>query len=211
MNSLLFCLTAASSALLIPHASAQSIFTSNFETPDIPALNQVYAGDTLLEDWSVISGSVDLVDISNIWTSGPAFEGTQYVDLDGDGPGAMARTFSTTPGLSYIVTFAYANNYQNQPSAEALVRLYGNSGDRLTQTVNHATSQAGNLDWSQFSGEFTAGDDLTTLEFSSHSVGVAGGILLDAVSVQLIPEPSAAFLMTGALAAFSGRRNRRRH
>jgi hypothetical protein len=211
MNFVRFGLTAlAVSVLCAEHAPAQSILSSSFETPDIPDITTIHPGDTLLEDWSVISGSVDLIDISNTRTLGPAFDGTQYIDLDGN-PGTILRTFTTTPGLSYMVTFAYANNYYKQPGASVQVRLYGDSGIQLAIPLFHFSSQAGNLNWSVFSREFSAADDITTLEFSSSPSLAMAGILLDAVSVQQVPEPSAAVFLTGSLAPFLSRRKRRRH
>jgi hypothetical protein len=59
--------------------------------------------------WRVLNGTVDAV------RQGPefgatAYEGTQWLDLDGTSPGTLAQTFATVVGGQYTVNFAYANN-----------------------------------------------------------------------------------------------------
>lgn len=176
----------------IHSTNAQIITNGSFETPDVPTFVTISAGQTNIAPWVVNLGSVDVVDFS--FSASPAFLGQQYLDLDGISPGRVTQPFATTPGLSYTISFAYANNYINQPSASATVRLFDGLGNRLNQTITHSTSQAGNLDWTVFGGQFTAVQSTTNLEFSSLSgAGIAGGIFLDAV--QIVPEPASAVLL----------------
>jgi hypothetical protein len=184
------------------------IVNGGFESPDVATFLALPAGDTTLAPWVVSDVGIDLADVNNGFVVGPASEGNQYVDLDGTpGPGTLSQTFPTTAGSMYQLVFAYANNYVNTPNAQANVRIYASSGDLLGPTlISHSTSVSGSLDWTYFSGNFLATDSSATLEFDSLSLsGSQGGILLDDVQVNAVPEPStfalAALAATGALFA----------
>ncbi len=163
---------------------AQNIITNgSFEQPvtgwylTMPSLD--------LPGWTVTEVSVDVVS-GNGYFGADAADGAQLLDLDGSpGPGQITQPFNTVPGALYQLSFAYANNYVQQPSASALVRVFDATGDRLgPDTVIHATSAHGSLDWRFYSKTFTAGKTITTLEFTSLSASnIYGGILLDAVAV----------------------------
>jgi len=175
----------AISCIAISSARAQLITNGGFETPDVLTYLTVLAGETTIAPWVVSLMSVDLVDIDNGFTVGDAFEGRQYLDLDGSGAGQLTQTFRTRPGSHYMITFAYGNNYVNQPSASATVRLYDTLGDILTRTISHSTSVPGDLHWTLFKGQFTARRSTTSFELTSLSaVDSFGGILVDAVSVR---------------------------
>lgn len=176
----------------IHSTNAQIITNGSFETPNVSTFVTINAGQTTIAPWVVNLGSVDVVD-SN-FNGAPAFQGQQYLDLDGISPGRVTQPFATTPGLSYTINFAYANNYLNQPSASATVKLFDLGGVRLSQTITHSSSVSGNLNWTVFGGQFTAVQSTTSLEFSSLSApGSGGGIFLDAV--QIVPEPASAVLL----------------
>lgn len=179
----------------IHSTNAQIITNGSFEAPDVLSFVTINAGQLTIAPWVVNLGTVDVVDAS--FGAGPAFQGQQYLDLDGVSPGRVTQSFATTPGLSYTLNFAYANNYINQPSASATVRLFDLGGVRLTQTITHSTSLSGNLNWTVFGGSFTAVQSTTNLEFSSLSSGPlpgsGGGIFLDAI--QIVPEPASAVLL----------------
>ena len=176
---------AAALAAAIHSTNAQIITNGSFETPDTPTFIPITAGQNTISPWVVGLVGVDLGDVNNGFIVGAQFDGTQSIDLDGSpGPGQLTQAFATTPGLLYAVTFAYANNYVNQPSASATVRLFDGLGDRLNQTFSHSTSVSGNLDWTVFNGQFTALQTTTSIEFTSLSAGGSqGGILLDGVAV----------------------------
>ncbi len=175
----------AISSIAISSARAQLITNGGFETPDALTYLTVFAGQTTIAPWMVGLASVDVVDIDNGFTVGDAFEGLQYLDLDGAGAGQLTQTFRTRPGVRYMISFAYGNNYVNQPSASATVRLYDTQGDILTRTISHSTSVPGDLHWTPFRGQFTARKTTTSFELTSLSaVDSFGGILVDAVSVR---------------------------
>ncbi len=192
------------------HSTDAAIINGSFETPETDTFIYITAGQDTILPWVVGLTGVDLGSVNNGFIVGPAFEGTQSIDLDGSpGPGQLTQAFATTPGLLYAVTFAYANNYVNQPGgASATVRLFDGLGDRLNQTVSHSSSVSGDLDWTVFDGQFTALQTTTSIEFTSLSgAGSQGGILLDGVSVEIVPEPaSAALLLLGAALCLPRRR-----
>ena len=200
--------TALAAAL---HSTSAAIITNgSFETPDTTTFIAISAGQNTLAPWVVGLTGVDLTDVNNGFLVGAAYDGTQYIDLDGSpGPGSLTQAFATTPGLLYDVTFAYANNYVNQPGgAFATVRLFDGLADRLNQTITHSGSTSGNLGWIVFNGQFTAVQSTTSFEITSLSQpGSQGGILLDAVAVQNAPEPASAVLLgLGALLLAARRR-----
>ncbi len=79
----------------------------------------------------------------------------------------------------------------------------------MNQTITHTGAVAGNLKWTVFNAQFTASQNTTSLQFASitDTLGYSGGIMLDAVAVQAVPEPaSAALLLLGAALCFPRRR-----
>ena len=174
----------AISGIAISSTGAQ-IVNGSFELPDTPAFITINAGDTTISPWVVGLTSVDLADVDNGFVNGPAFDGSQYIDLGGTpGPGQLTQTLRTSPGSVYMVTLAYANNYVNQASASATVRVFDAMGDLLNQTITHSTSVSGNLHWTLFRQQFTARKRMASFQITSLSGGGQGGILVDAVSVR---------------------------
>src|SRR4030095_8082903 len=112
--------------------------------------------------------------------------------------GGLTQAFATTPGSLYTVTFAYTDN-PAEPAvpapASARVRLFDGLGDRLNQTFTHTGAVSNDFHWTVFNGQFTALQNTTSLEFTPLTTvpgGLPGGILLDAVAVQIVPEPASA-------------------
>jgi hypothetical protein len=182
--------------LLVPlPAHAQIIVNGSFEQPATSTAVTVNgpANTTGLPGWTVGLVSIDVVNAAgNGFVTGPAYADAQYVDLDGSpGPGQISQTLATTLGQSYILSFAYGNNVVGAQSSNpgATVALTGSN--LAPFTVNHSTSTTSNINWTLFSGQFTATGTTAALSFTSTSTGGNGGILLDAVSVTPVPEPGA--------------------
>ena len=185
MKTNTFLVLAAAFAAAIHSTNAQIIINGGFETPDTPTYIWIGAGQRTIVPWVVGLHSVDVGDaLGNGFLVGPAFEGAQFLDLNGTGRGRLTQAFATTPGSLYTVTFAYTDNYY-EPSgpASATVRLFDGLGDRLNQTITHTGAVAGNYHWTVFNEQFTALENTTRLEFTSLTGGHSGGIMLDAVQV----------------------------
>lgn len=196
-------------------ASFELILDGGFESPAINPASflTVDAGQTTLAPWVVGLTSVDLVSENGGNLIGPAYDGTQFLDLNGTpGPGQITQTFATTPGQLYALTFAYSDNYFAPSAVSASVRVFDGSGDLLgPTTIVHDTAANGNLDWRVFSGTFLALGSSASLEFQSLTGGDAG-ILLDGISITPVPEPSSLVLgllgAAGAIALHARRRRR---
>ena len=150
-----------------------------------------------------MSGSVDVVNaVGNGYDVGPAYQGAQYLDLNGNNAGTIAQTFATTPGVTYLLSFAYANNYDPPTSLTALVTVTNTSSTLLSTNVTHSTSVSGNLNWTLFNQLFTANQSSATLTFASQNSG-AGGVFLDAISVTPEVLPTLTISLSGSQAAIS--------
>jgi len=198
-------------------ANADFLINGGFEQPggltsDIDFL----AGDTSIVGWRIVSGSVDIVPSTGSW---PAYQGNQSLDLDGHSAGTISQSFTTTAGMTYQLSFAYANNPgggaafagddPGNPVRTATVSVLDASASTLlSQDIGHEGSTAADMNWTIFTDSFTADSATTTLVFTSTDPATSyGGIALDAVSVQPVPEPSSlALIVTGLapLAAYFG-------
>jgi hypothetical protein len=129
----------------------------------------------------------------------------RQLDLNGTAVGTLSQTFVTTPGVTYQLSFAYANNYvhTNQANpARATVLVVGGSGANLIDALEiaHGTSTATDLHWDVANLAFVANGDTATLRFISSSPSTPlGGILLHGNAVVPVPEPSS-FLVAAAAA-----------
>jgi hypothetical protein len=128
--------------------------------------------------------------------------------------GVISQSFTTTPGVTYSISFAYANNPDNGIGTMAMMNaLVTGAGVLLSQDVTHSGSTAANMNYLLFSQDFVANSALTTLQFSALT-NTGFGIALDAVDVEsvsgAVPEPaSAALLATGLLCLLGIVRRRR--
>ena len=213
IKSVTVCALALSVASLLIPASAHAatlITDGSFETPAVANILTISAGQTSIAPWVVNAGSVDVINQNSTFNTGPAFDGNQFLDLDGNNAGTITQAFSTVPSALYYITFAYGNNYaaNHGPSSSATVQLFDGSGSLLLQTITHSTSVNGNLHWTPFSGQFTAVQNTTSLQFASlDAANSNGGIYLDGIAVTASPEPtSAALLGLGALLLAARRR-----
>jgi choice-of-anchor C domain-containing protein len=169
----------------------QTLVNGSFEQPDIVTFQVVLSGSPFLTGWTIGGITIDLADENNGFVFGRAFDGNQYVDLDGTpGPGILTQTFPTVPGAAYSVSFAYSNNYTLGAAASAMMRVFdGNTNLVGPNIVTHGTAASCNLDWTVFAGTFTATSTSAMIEFVSLSAGSNAGILIDDVAVYPLNDP----------------------
>jgi alpha-tubulin suppressor-like RCC1 family protein/subtilisin-like proprotein convertase family protein len=142
------------------------------------------AGSHFAGGWLVDFGTVDNSDGINFISD--AYEGVDFLDLDGSTPGGISTNIATTVGQSYQLSFVYSRNpdgpgggFPNPPSMQVLL----NSNLLSTVTANFTNSDV-NLNWRPASYIFTATSSSTHLAFhSTDPLGDAYGILLDAISL----------------------------
>ncbi|PJE99514.1 hypothetical protein CUT44_03065 [Streptomyces carminius] len=128
--------------------------------------------------WKVTSGAVDLIG-AGYWQ---AAEGDQSVDLNATVPGAVAQTFTTTPGTAYTVTYSLAGNpdaVSPVKTGRALVdgqNFQGFSFDTTGRTLT-------DMGYVTRRFTFVANNPTTTLGFASTTPNSARGPVIDDVRV----------------------------
>jgi hypothetical protein len=210
---------------LTPSGRADLIINAGFETPGVTSALLFHTLQPGSEPagfgWHILSGNVDAVVQGPIYAL-TAYEGKQFLDLDGTKPGAIAQSFASTPGEKYVLSFAYANNPVFGATIPALgtVRVYDTtSGANLITPISltHSNSTMRNPNW-VWTGPigFIPTGTQTTLSFTSNNpAGSLGGLFLDGVSVrggrvQSVPEPASLSLaLLGACAVVATRACRR--
>jgi hypothetical protein len=199
---------AAAGALMTSHAMAASLLNNGgFENLG-NAAPQYWGGYTfgpgfspVLPGWTVDFGSVDVTQTGSTW--GPAFQGTNSLDINGWEAGQISQSFATTAGKSYHVSLVYSRNPAGAPDpAQADVRV-GNFGTQISAPNDPLTfGSGGAMKWLPASFDFIATGSTSTLTLTAITQG-NGGVFFDDVSVtpSAVPEPATWAMM---LAGFGG-------
>ncbi|MGA3143257.1 MAG: S8 family serine peptidase [Verrucomicrobiota bacterium] len=140
------------------------------------------AGSYFAGGWYVNSGSVDVLPTGVFGST--AFEGTNYLDINGNGQGTISTNVTTVAGQTYQLSFAYAPNpdARTHGTPTVTVQLQTNSNPLLTLSITKFTNTWANLGWATTSLLFTATSPSTLFAFVSQTPGVSG-VLLDAIGL----------------------------
>ena len=148
-------------------------------------------GSSFDNTWTVTSGSIDW--IGNYWQAPVSGQGS--VDLDGNSPGAMSTSLTTTIGTTYAVTFYLSGNPDGGPAQKSVTAAAGTGGNTFTYTIGANTRD--NMNYVIESFDFTANADSTPLTFTSNDENSPYGPVIAGVSVSAAPVP-----LPGALLLF---------
>lgn len=181
------CLLTLLSACPFADAGANLLVNGSFESG--PYINGAPGGyvtcglnDARITGWIVTDDNVDHVGSTFFQPS----DGARSIDLNGLQPGALAQTFATSPGATYLVTFDMAGNPGAAPTVKTMrVSAAGSFADFNFNISGKSTTSMG---WVNKSWSFVALSTSTTIEFRSlDSPPTLGGPALDRVVVDLVP------------------------
>jgi Protein of unknown function (DUF642) len=189
-------------------ASANDIANGSFETPLVPVggFTNFLSGSTGITGWTVVGPEASIVSGSyaSLGFTFPAEDGTQWLDLTGDGTNAVEgvkQTFATTPGTTYDLSYFVGN--QVNPGGiwgtTSTVNVWVDGA--LIQTATNTLGTGGTTQvWEQFTTSFLAASSSTTLEFlngdpaNDNSNGL-DNVVVTPGAVVSAPEPSTLLLL----------------
>lgn len=178
ISAVLLAFLAAPAASPAPVASSAQL---TFETPVVaPNTFQLFSAGQQMGSWTVTRGDVHLIG-DGFWQ---AADGVQSVDLDGGVNGGVARTFTTTPLLSYRLSYALAGNFVAAPVVKTgHVSIDGQVRQQFTFDTTGATFQ--DMNYTRKHVVFVATGFHTTIEFVSTTTPQGWGQVIDDVDVEL--------------------------
>jgi len=183
-------LLAALSAATSSAAQAQLVTNGGFEEPNVTNPCCITSPPTDIPGW-IATPNVNVV--NGTFSSSPpntnlALEGTQYLDLVGEGgTGSIQQDITTVVGQWYTLSFIYSHNlFAGLTSASADVYL----NNVLFASITHTGGNTGNLAWQTFAKDFLATSTTTNLKFVNTVGSTNEGVFLDAISVAGVPEPA---------------------
>lgn len=196
-------------------AYANLITNGSFEAPLVPVggFNNFNSGSTGITGWTVVGPQVSIVSgsYSSFGLSFPAEDGSQWLDLTGDGSNkveGVEQTVVTTAGSTYDLAFFVGNQvdaggpYGTTSTVQVLV------DGTPVQTVTNSMGSGGTTQvWEQFSLSFVAASGSTTIEFlnedpaTDNTNGLDNVVLTQATSTT-VPEPSTFAMFALALVGF---------
>ncbi|MFN0083077.1 MAG: hypothetical protein ACKVOM_11225, partial [Ferruginibacter sp.] len=158
---------------------------NGFETPVLPLGTYQFLDESLVPNWSTTSPD----NIIEVWSSGfsgvPAYEGYQFVELNGTTASTLIKTF-TTPSANISATVSFA--HRGRAGTDVMRVQVGRVGGPFTTL---GTFSAGNTAWVFNSIPYTTGV-VGTYQLRFEAVSTATGDLgvgnfLDAVDAGVIP------------------------
>lgn len=176
--------------------AANLVVNGSFEDPDV-AVNtwQVFGS---IDGWTTTGAGIEIRD--NV--AGTAYAGDQFAELDSHSNSNIFQDVITTSGQSYLLSFAYSPRI-NQPEDTNGISVFWNGA--LLEDISAAGGSTHN--WTIFEYIVT-GTGTDILQFAATGLDDSLGGSLDAVSVNAVPIPAAAFLFAPALLGFLGLRRK---
>ena len=192
--SVAICVTNANAANLVVNGSFEANTVLN-----VGVFDNLSSG---LTGWTIGVGNVDLVN-EPYWD---AEDGVNSLDLNGARKAEIHQSLVTSIGQLYQLSFWLAGNPEGGPNIKDLSVNVG-AGDGLysfdTTGKNNST-----MGWTNYTTNFLAASNSTTLSFASNTRGAFGPVL-DNIEVTAVPEPETYALLLGGLAlvGFSTRKS----
>ncbi len=189
------------------HAQTNLILNGGFEAPisdnqygHPPA---TWFDEASFGGWTVEFGSVDIGRDPTTW--GYAYEGVQYVDLNGWHRGAIYQDISVPVGGPYVLRLALNGNYDGGTKDYRKARVELRQGANLVFRGDYTHYYNQNLpfnrqEWRVFAQQLTltAGTYRVRLE-SLESRHNFFGPVVDDIRLQMVPEPATLVLAGSAL------------
>lgn len=201
---------ALSALMLLPAAAASATPFQNGSFEIAPTLSPgagfvtLGTGSTAITGWEVYVGTVDY--IGTYWE---AAQGIRSVDLNGASTGGIRQVFDTTAGADYRIRFALAGNPDGPPTTKDVLVQSGAFSQIFSFSIPAGTTHS-DMNWAEYSFDFSAGASATTLSFLSTTGGGFYGPALDDVRVSAVPEPATLSLFGLGLAGAAIRRRFRK-
>ena len=194
------------------------------------------SGDTsgTSQVWVVTSGSIDLVNGPNF--GHPGGGGDQFVELNGNNPGAIRQTVTVGVGGLYDFSFYYggyaawidANGQQQDAASDYVLSAVARIVDSSNNNVVHSAIVSWSIAAGGFNGswintpymaQFVLPAGTYLIEFETlHFGGIDSnnnyipdyfGPRIDGVNLSLVPEPASMVALGAGLAGLLGLRRRR--
>lgn len=161
------------------------------------------AGTAFSGGWVLQSGQVDLLP-SGIYGS-TAYQGSQFIDINGQLPGTIETNLSLTLGKQYLLSFAFARNPASPPLVPEAQFLLGTN--LLTTAVASGASEWTNLNWQVTTVPFVCTDTNSLLVIKSPTPD-ASGVLLDAIEIREVAGVDRYYQPEESLSALIGDRSK---
>jgi choice-of-anchor C domain-containing protein len=142
---------------------------------------QLNAGDTSIDSWTVGGNSVDW--ISTYW---PAQDPAMSIDLSGADAGSLSQTFETTIGNTYTVSFQLSGNPEGPPTVKTL-EVSATGGTVGLYSYDVSGNDLATMNWRAETYSFLATSASTTLSFVSTTSGPYGPALDNVVVTEIVP------------------------